>query len=94
MYKIWLSRCDADSGSTTNLISCSLETPIALTASMGSVSTASIASYCNFAINPTVYIMIASTPAKGPKPTIITNKIAQSIEGKVRVAASRARIGT
>ena len=28
------------------------------------------------------------------KPTIITNKIAQSIEGKVRVAASRARIGT
>ena len=37
--------------------------------------------------------MIANTPAKGPKPTIITNKIAQSIEGKVRVAASRARIG-
>ena len=43
---------------------------------------------------PTVYMMIASTPANGPRPTIITNKIAQSIEGKVRIAASNARIGT
>ena len=42
----------------------------------------------------TVYMMIASTPANGPRPTIITNKIAQSIEGKVRIAASSARIGT
>jgi len=61
---------------------------------MGSASTASMASYCRFAINQTVYIMIANTPANGPRPTIISNKLAQRIEGKVRMAASNARTGT
>ena len=50
-------------------------------------------SYCNLLIKPTVYNVIASTPAKGPKPTTITKRIAQSIDGKVLVAANNARNG-
>ena len=55
---------------------------------------ASIDSYCNFAMNPTVYMIIARIPANGPNPTIITNKIAHKIDGKVRVAARIALMGT
>jgi len=65
MYSIWLSKCGADSGKTTCLMSCPFEIPIELIASTGSASIASIDSYCNFAINPTVYMIIARTPAKG-----------------------------
>ena len=71
-----------------------METPIELTASTGSGSTASIDSNCNFAINPIVYRVIAKTPAKGPNPTIITKIIAHRIEGNVRAAAKMALMGT
>ena len=74
-------------------INCHFDTPIELTASMGSESIVSIASYCSFATKPTVYIIIASTPANGPKPTIITNNKAHKIDGNVRIAANNARIG-
>ena len=69
------------------------DTPIELTASIGSESIVSIASYCNLLTNPIVYMIIAKTPAKGPNPTVITNKIAHKIDGNVRIAANNARIG-
>ena len=37
--------------------------------------------------------MIANTPAKVPRPTIITNKIAHKIDGNVRTAARITLIG-
>ena len=64
-----------------------------LTASIGSESMVSIDSYCSFVTNPIVYITIAKTPAYGPRPTIITNNNAHSMDGKVRIMANKARVG-
>jgi len=62
------------------------ETPIELTASIGSVSTVSIDSYCNLATKPIVYMIIANTPANVPRPTIITNRIAQYYQASSHLA--------
>ena len=44
-------------------------------------------------MNPIVYNVIARIPAKGPRPTTMTKRIAQRIEGNVLVAANKARKG-
>lgn len=65
--------------------------PRARSASGGPSSASSIASAKKRAQNPTVSTVSASTPANGPRPTVMTKMIAQIRSGTVRQKVIRLR---
>ncbi len=65
--------------------------PVAVSASTGPQSVASIASEKSLEIRPTLNVATASTPGKGPIPTTMTHMIPQKRVGIDRMTAIRKR---
>ena len=65
--------------------------PMAESASRGPLSVSSIASAKKRPAKPIVSTMMASTPAAGPRPTVMMKMIAQTRSGTVRNTATSAR---